>query len=314
MPATSHATFPCFGGTCSVQVSGPGPGGPAEAAVAAGAEQLRAWDARFSRFRPDSELSRLNADPRAAVPASPLLRRLIRAIVAAAQETDGLVDATLLSALEQAGYRDSFSGQGLTLAQALPLAPARRAALGDPSSRWASVRVDEVGGTVVRPPGLRLDSGGLAKGLFADTLAQRLHGHAAVAVDCGGDLRLGGLAPPPREVLVTSPFDGSVVHALHAAGGGIATSGIGRRSWLDPDGAPAHHLLDPSTGRPAYTGIVQVTALAPTALRAELLAEAALLSGPDGLERWLPHGGLAIADDGRLVHVAGGSQRTPSAL
>ena len=79
----------------------------------------------------------------------------------------------------------------------------------------------------------------------------------------------------------------------------MATSGIGRRSWLAADGAPAHHLLDPATGRPAYTGLLQVTALAPTALAAEVRAKAALLAGPDGVHGWLPDGGVVVHEDGR---------------
>jgi len=114
-------------------------------------------------------------------------------------------------------------------------------------------------------------------------------------VDCCGDLRLGGTA---RTVQVTSPFDGDVMHELSLAGGGVATSGIGKRSWLDANGRPAHHLLDPSCGRPAYTGLVQVTALAPTALEAEVRAKAALLSGPDHAQGWLAHGGVVVRDDG----------------
>jgi len=92
-----------------------------------------------------------------------------------------------------------------------------------------------------------------------------------------------------RELLVAGP-DGEVVERLHTAGG-VATSGIHRRRWPRGD-----HLLDAATGRPAYTGVVQATALAPTALEAEALATAALLSGGD--RRFLPHGGHILHDDG----------------
>ena len=81
----------------------------------------------------------------------------------------------------------------------------------------------------------------------------------------------------------------------------MATSGIGRRSWLDRQGLVAHHLLDPSTGRAAYTGIVQATALAPTALEAEVRAKAALLAGPASAADHLPHGGLLVLADGEVV-------------
>ena len=71
------------------------------------------------------------------------------------------------------------------------------------------------------------------------------------------------------------------MHVFELSRRAVATSGIGRRSWLGPDGRPAHHLLDPATGRPAFTGVVQATALAPTAVEAEWRAKAAVLAGPD---------------------------------
>jgi thiamine biosynthesis lipoprotein len=99
-------------------------------------------------------------------------------------------------------------------------------------------------------------------------------------------------------VRVASPFGDETLHEFELTEGGVATSGIGRRSWIGPYGSPAHHLLDPATGRPAFTGIVQATALAPTALEAEVAAKAAVLSGPDGAPRWLRHGGVVVLEDG----------------
>jgi FAD:protein FMN transferase len=99
---------------------------------------------------------------------------------------------------------------------------------------------------------------------------------------------------------VTNPFDGSVIRTFELAGVGVATSGIGKRSWVDPLGRPAHHLLDPSSGTPAFTGVVQATAIAPTALEAEMRAKAAVLAGPAAAGAWLPHGGVIVFDDGGL--------------
>jgi thiamine biosynthesis lipoprotein len=76
-----------------------------------------------------------------------------------------------------------------------------------------------------------------------------------------------------------------VLAELTLTNGAAATSGVTRRGW---------HLLDPATGRPARTGIVQATALAPTALEAEVRAKAALLAGPLGARAHLPHGGLLV--------------------
>jgi thiamine biosynthesis lipoprotein len=93
----------------------------------------------------------------------------------------------------------------------------------------------------------------------------------------------------------------------------VATSGIGRRSWVDADGNPAHHLIDPATGEPAYTGIVQATALAPSAFLAEVYAKAALLSGPDGARGWLPFGGALAYEDGGSELIAPSRSVTPVA-
>jgi thiamine biosynthesis lipoprotein len=281
-------SFECFGATCAVFVAGAGAG----EAVAAARRRLLAWHQRFTRFAPDSELSRFNADPRRAVPVSRLLAALARTAVAAAERTGGLVDATLLTELERAGYRGEIRAP-LPLREALRRAPPRRPAAGRPGGPWRRLRVD--GAVVHRPPGLVLDGGGLAKGLFADVLAAELAGHDGFAVDCAGDVRVGGL---PRRVQVADPFDGRPLHTFRVTDAAAATSGIGRRAWLDGDGRPAHHLLDPSTGAPAFTGVVQATALAPTAVEAEIRAKAALLSGPGGAVGWLPHGGVVVFDKG----------------
>ena len=95
-----------------------------------------------------------------------------------------------------------------------------------------------------------------------------------------------------------SPFDEKGrLCSFHIESGGVATSGIGRRSWVSADGRPAHHLLDPCSGRPAFTGVAQVTALAPTGVEAEARAKAAVLAGPSRASRWLAHGGAIVFDD-----------------
>jgi len=89
--------------------------------------------------------------------------------------------------------------------------------------------------------------------------------------------------------------DGSTIAFHAAAEGAVATSGVTRRTWITGDGR-SHHLIDPRTGRPADTGLIQVTALAPTAVEAEYRAKAALLSGLDGALEWLVHGGVVVTD------------------
>lgn len=312
----ANATFPCFGSSCSVHVIGDGVLGGAEEAVATVREQLERWHRDFTRFEPESELSLLNADPRHAVEVSPAMARFVELVRRAAELTNGLVDATLLGEIEQAGYTTHL-GAPVELHEALAKAPRRMPAFPNPGSRWRLLRVDPARNMVFRPPGVRLDSGGLAKGLFCDLLAERLAGYDAFAVECAGDLRVGGTARLARTVQVASPFGGEILHSFSEASVAAATSGIGRRSWVDAEGRPCHHLLDPSTGRPAFSGIAQVTALAPRAALAEVCAKTAILSGPDAAKRWLPDGGVLVYDDGshEVVAAAGaGSQESPSFL
>jgi FAD:protein FMN transferase len=295
-PVEVTRTFDCFGSSCEVLVSAGSRADSAHRAAELAQRKLEAWHQGFSRFLPSSELSWLNGNPSCTVPVSPLMARFAEAVVLAGSSTGGLVDGTLLDQIEAAGYVRDLR-HPVPLAMALGLAPARRPAGSPIDAGWRDIQVDAAAGTVTRPPGVKLDSGGLAKGLFADALAEMLARQPSFAINCAGDVALGGHRAVARAVNVESPFDGSTLHTFHLSRAAVATSGIGRRSWLDRDGRPAHHLLDPSTGRPAFTGIVQATALAPSALTAEIRAKAALLSGPDGARSWLPDGGVIVFDD-----------------
>jgi FAD:protein FMN transferase len=300
LPVEQRDAFACFGSRCTVIVAHARVA-DARVAVAAARRRLLEWHGQFSRFESGSELTRLNDAAGETVTVSPMMRRVVEAAVTAARDTGGLVDPTLLSEIEGAGYDSHFEGEGLPLAVALALAPDRAPGRPAPDAGWRRVRTDRRAGTVTRPPGVRIDPGGIAKGVFADELASLLGGYEAFVVDCGGDMRLGGRLRLAREVHVASPFEDSTLHTFVVRSGGVATSGVGRRSWLDRDGRPAHHLLDPASGRPAFTGIVQVTALAPTATEAEALSKAALLSGPAQAERLLVHGGAIVLEDGNFV-------------
>jgi thiamine biosynthesis lipoprotein len=304
-------SFACFGGTVTVHVSGAG----AQDAIARAETDLLGAHQRLSRFLPESELSRLNRDPRTTVPVSGLMLELAGAVRRAGALSGGLVDATLLAEIERAGYRESRTDAQAWPADAAAAEPAsarQRAAAPSPSHAWNQIAVNRKTVSVSRPPGVGIDSGGIAKGLLADIVGAGLRHHSAYAVDCCGDIRIGGVGGRPRAVLVEDPAGGEPLHSLPIRDGAVATSGIAKRSWTDADGGPAHHLLDPSTGEPAFTGVVQATARAPSAFLAEIYSKQALLSGPDRGPECLRFGGVLVLDDGSVEVV--GPARARSAV
>ncbi|HEY2716907.1 MAG TPA: FAD:protein FMN transferase [Solirubrobacterales bacterium] len=294
----SRIEFECFGGCVEVRAGG---GAGAPAALERARARLLDAHRRLSRFDPGSELSRLNRDQRCEVPASPLLRQLAVAIAEAGERSGGLVDGTLLREIERAGYADSLP-QGRRPTPPPAVAPSGPAGPRDRAD-WAALRVDQRAGTVIRPPGVQIDGGGLAKGMLADLLGADLAGFGSFAVDCCGDLRLGGRAGAERRVMVDDPGGGPPVGELRLRAGGVATSGISRRSWRRAGGRPGHQIIDPRSGEPAFTGVLQATAVAPTALLAEVYAKAALLAGPEEAPAWLPFGGVLVLAGGTVETV-----------
>lgn len=298
-------TFDAMGSHVRLLIGEPGPGmEPAAEAAERARRFVLDFDAALSRFKPESELCALNADPHERVPASALLRQAVTAGLGAAERSGGLVDPSLVREIEGAGYVESRAGMpGVPLAEALPQAPPRRAAAPSPEARWRRFEVDDESGEIVRPPGLLFDTGGTGKGLAADLVAASLRGYSRFIVDCGGDIRIGGAGAlvDPYEVFVEHPVSGERAYVMRLGNGGVATSGLNVRIWRGADGRCSHHLLDPASGEPAWTGLVGATALADTAVEAETLSKAALLSGPEGGRRVLAErGGLLVHDSGRV--------------
>jgi thiamine biosynthesis lipoprotein len=263
-------TFTCFGGNTTVIVEGAGPAGEPGEAVFAARDLLLEWHAAFSRFKPESELSSLNRDERTTVPVTAVMARFAQAVIDAAEATGGLVDATLLDEIEALGYKTERFHGSLALPLALALAPPRRPAGPHPDRRWRTIAVDVGTSTVTRPPGVKLDGGGIVKGLLADLVGELLREHNSFLVDCEGDVRVGGRAGLQRSVAVTAPLSQRVLHEFDVADGAVATTSITKRSWMERL-KPAHHILDPATG---------------------------LAAG------WLRHGGLLVLDEGSHVVVA----------
>ena len=296
-------SFDLFGTRVRLLVAAPD-AAPLDAHIAALRVQahLNRLHNTLTRFDPASELSQLNRHTGETVAISPIMRDAIAAAINAAHISHGLVDPTVLPALERAGYVTSRAGrEPAGLAAAIAAAPPRRAAHADPAGGWQNIELDAKAGTVRMPAGMRIDLGGSAKGMAVDIAARMLFFTPYFAVDAGGDMCLGGSEPALRTVRVEHPLHRECAYELTLAAGAVATSGLRTRVWRTDDGY-AHHLIDPATGCPAWTGVIQATALADTALEAETLAKTALLLGPDrGRELLARGGGALILDDGEMV-------------
>ena len=265
---TQAARFRAMG--CDVVV-----GGASDAQGRAIAGLFAERDRIFSRFRPDSELCAVNRSPAPAVRVSAAFAAAVGAALAAARATGGLVDPTLLDALEHSGYDVDFAR----------LRPDPRPCGAPVPSALSAVSL--AGPLVVRRPGVRLDLAGVVKAQAVDDGLARLPGEGFVSA--GGDVASRG----PLEVAL--PAGGSV----RLERGALATSGVVSRHWLR-GGARRHHLIDPRTGAPANSPWEQVTVCGATCLAADVAAKAAFLLG-DGGPRWLDGRGLP----GRFVRADG---------
>jgi thiamine biosynthesis lipoprotein len=246
-------------------------------------------DARSSRFRGDSELSLVNASAGRWTQVSPTFADVARLALDAAARTEGRFDPTILPALLAAGYDRDFDD--VIAGARRRLHPAR------PCGRWRDVHL--AGRWLRLPDDVMLDLGGLVKGWTVDVAALEAVacGLPWALVNAGGDLRIAG-EPPTGGVAVAIEDPSSASRAelgrVALDGGALATSSVTRRSW----GPALHHLIDPRTGRPADTGVVQATAWAPTCAEAEVRSKVALLDGERALASFTA---TIVHDDGTVV-------------
>ncbi|HVC77465.1 MAG TPA: FAD:protein FMN transferase [Candidatus Micrarchaeaceae archaeon] len=266
---------------------------PAMAIVEA---QIREIDQVCSRFREDSELSRLNLRGGGGeVALSPLLEEAIVAALRSAEMTDGLVDLTVGACVEEAGYTVTFRDLPI---DGPPVELRVRRVLG-----WRALIYDPQAHTVSLPKGVRLDLGASGKAWAADRAATAVVDNlgVAVAVECGGDVAVRGAHPQGGwPVRVAAAVGADAFQDVVIFDGGLATSGTTARRWRR-GGIELHHIIDPLTGLPARTPWAMVSVAAATCLEANAAATAALIMGKAAPE-WLDDHHLP----GRLVDANGG--------
>lgn len=267
---------------------------------AAAIRQLFAqWEQTLSRFLPESELSQLNQKAGTEVRVSDLLFRVLQAALAAAQETEGLFDPTLLTQLVQIGYDRTFD-------EVPAVAPIAKQAP-SPGGAWRNIHLNYRKKSVTLPTGIGVEVGGIAKGMAVDAaLTQmRLLGIETALVNAGGDLAVMGLPPGYESWPLAVPGKGeSWVVPLRS--GALATSGIARRHWQQGK-VQRHHLIDPRSGESAQSGLWSVTVSANSCQQAEVGAKVAFLLGEEQGRAFLERHGLAgllVRQDGQWTNTA----------
>jgi thiamine biosynthesis lipoprotein len=250
---------------------------------------------RFSRFRDDSELSRVNADSGTWVSVSKPFAALTRRALCAAAEAEGLFDPTVLPALRVAGYdRDFAEIVDRELADIRRDVKALVIKNATACGAWRDIEIDD--DRIRLPEGAELDFGGIAKGWTVDAAMHVLSDLGWAIVDAGGDLRISGHPPVEGlEVGVEDPEEpGTEILRLRLPEGALATTSVRVRSW----GAGVHHVIDPRTALPSLTPVVQATVWAPTCTDAEVWSKAAVLGGTPVLDR---RPGMLVMETGEIV-------------
>jgi thiamine biosynthesis lipoprotein ApbE len=286
----------------SVHVLATDAGGLGRATTAV-SEVLEDVDTACSRFREDSELSRLNASPGRVVRVSPLLATAIDAAQRAARLTDGAVDPTVGQAIRVAGYDDDFS---------------RVAAQGGPVTLrawrvpgWKAIGFDRRSRVVFLPDGVELDLGSTGKALAADLAARaalNAAGAGGVLVSLGGDIATAGTPPPggwrihvAEDSRARPDAEGEVICLTS---GGVATSSTTVRRWTRGT-AVLHHIIDPETSLPTTGPFRTVTVAAATCLDANIGSTAAIVRGETAID-WLMRRNLParlVENDGTIHYI-----------
>ena len=252
------------------------------------------WEQALSRFRPESEISRLSASNGRYVKLSPLLYEALSTALDAARATRGVFDPTLRERMIQIGYDRSFDELKPRLPASVYEQPAATGA-------WREIRMDDARRMARLPRAVGLDFGGIGKGMAVDAALDLLEEAGAVPalVNAGGDLAVRGLPEGETRWTVAAPGKGRA-WAIGLERGALATSGVERRRWRQGE-IERHHLIDPRTGEPAQSGLWSVTAAATSCAQAEVAAKTALILGEERGAAFIEEVGLAallIRDDG----------------
>lgn len=301
MVRVAATRFAALGTTAEVMVADPSALDLAEDVVR---EHVRAIDEACSRFREDSEISRLHARAGSAVRVSPVLAEALDVALRAACLTDGLVDPTVGDAVRHLGYDRDFPA--VDRDDVAPVTAAGSA------PGWWRIQLDVERGEVLLPRGVALDLGATAKALAADRAAADAAARTGcgVFVGLGGDVAVAGAGPAGGWRVVVGDdhanADPDRDPMIAVVSGGLATSSTTCRTWRRA-GRVVHHIVDPRTGDVPDALWRTVSVAAGSCVDANTASTASIVLGP-AAPQWLTRLGLParlVTVDGAVTVVAG---------
>jgi thiamine biosynthesis lipoprotein len=284
-----------MGGTARVVV-----GGGSDTLLDSAQARIAELESRWSRFIPTSEISQLNAHRGLPLLVSADTYLLIECACMGWRLTHGAFDPSVLDAMTQLGYDETFSKVRQRMFTT-PVATTERA------PGCGGIALDSIVGTITLPRETGFDPGGIGKGLAADLVSRELcdAGAAGALVSLGGDLRVRGRSPRGDQdwrIAVEDPDDASTIVAeLDIVDGGVATTSTTSRTWTR-GGRSVHHVIDPRTGAPTSSSVRAVTVAAADAWSAEVFAKAALVAGEGAIDLLERAGlqGVVVTDTGAV--------------
>jgi thiamine biosynthesis lipoprotein len=266
--------------------------------------QVAAVDLACSRFRQDSDISRVNNAAGRWASVSELFIQALEVALGVAGVTDGIVDPTIGRALLRLGYDCDFD----------LMAPNGLFPASEPAPGWRHVRINSSTSCVRVPKGVSIDLGATAKALTADQASILASNQAGcgVLVSLGGDIAVAGEAPEEGWTIGLADNHSGPAEPGRTIGirsGAVATSSTMVRRW-SRGGQPAHHVIDPRTGLPAREVWRTVTVAAATCVGANTASTAALVLGEEAPE-WLRSRGLParlVTPEGAALRICGWPQ------
>lgn len=232
----------------------------------------------FSRFNPQSELSFFNGiKPNTPYMASEPFFQVLDLVQQIEKDTEGLITPRVYGRLCELGYDQSFEKMDRTVSREVSSCPI------PPNEEW--IRIDHSMRSLIRLSDVQIDLGAFVKGWSVDRAAawMKRNGHREGLINAGGDLNVWGNGER-WTVDIADPFnEEKIIFQLEMLNGAVATSGIGKRSW----GNGMHHIIDPRTGLPANSGVIQATVAAESTLTAEIYSKLFIILGADETIRWM---------------------------